>query len=106
MPMPEWLGITETLAFTLMVGTFGYNRLVSWKKFNDRTNGLESKFEIFTKDFDRYVSTCESCRSTIREHHEEAEIHVSPALTAMISRIADDVKVIQSVLMKMNGGSK
>lgn len=107
-PIPEWLGVTETVAFSIMVGTFAYNRLVSWRRFNERTTSLENKFEVFARDFDLYIKTCETCRGEVRRHHESSLLHVNDSFNDRLADMAVRIRNVEALLMewKRNGGSK
>lgn len=100
-PTPEWLSTIETLTFIGLVITLGYNRLVNWKKFNERTQKLEIAFDQYQKDIQHYLEICELCRGEVRKHHEgiTAE-HVTPVLRDQINNLVRDVAEIKRFLME------
>lgn len=114
MQIPEWLSIVETGTFMAVLITLAYNRLVSWKKFNERTSKLEISFDQYQKDqaifmketremFAAYLKTCEICRLKVQEHHESDDRHVTPDLRAQISSMA---KNIDTIMQHLIGGGK
>jgi hypothetical protein len=98
---PMWLSLIETLTFALLLISLIYNRLVNWKKFNERTTRLETEFEQYQKDMKHYLEVCEQCRIDVRKHHEglTAE-HVTPALRDQVGNLVRDVAEIKSFLME------
>jgi hypothetical protein len=103
--VPEWLAYAETVGFVLMTGSVLYNRAVSWKRFHERTALLEHSQDTFREDIRVFKASCDSCRSTVRSHHEEKDTHVSVALKDIIIDTRNRVEKIESILMHMNGGS-
>jgi hypothetical protein len=100
---PEWLAVTETLTFIIMIVGMVYNRLVSWKKFHERTSKLETAFEQYQKDVQAFFRTCEVCRGEVRTHHENDEKHVTKSLQDQIDRMADSIDEIKRYLMNTKG---
>ena len=96
---PQWLAALETLTFIAAIAVYVYNRLVSWKKYNERTTKLEIAFEQYQKDVDRFFKTCETCRMEVAGHHENVDRHVNPDLRSKIEKMADEISEIKSYLM-------
>jgi hypothetical protein len=99
---PQWLSNVEVLTFLALVATMLYNRLVSWKKFHERTSKLEISFDQYQKDVQAFFKSCEVCRGEVRLHHEDALKHVTPSLQQQINRMADSIDEIKSILMTRN----
>lgn len=97
---PEWLSMLQTTTFLCMLVGVIYNRMVSWKKFNERTMKLETAFEQYQKDIGHYLQICELCRGEVRKHHEDNEVHVGSVLLDRINELAKEVSDIKNLLIQ------
>jgi hypothetical protein len=111
MQTPEWLTGLETATFLGMVGMGIYNRILNWRKFQDRTTALETSFKQYqidqktfldtmSKTFEAYMKTCEVCRAEVRLHHEYDAKHVTVDLRTQIQTMAGEISEIKSYLME------
>jgi hypothetical protein len=101
MQTPAWLTIVETLTFVCLLIGIAYNRMVSWKKFNDRTTKLEIAFSQYQQDIQHYLEVCEICRTEVRQHHDgRTATHVTPELRDQINALVRDVADIKRFLME------
>jgi|WetSurSiteA1Bulk_404760.scaffolds.fasta_scaffold02632_9 hypothetical protein len=96
---PSWLATVETLTFCVLITVTVYNRLVNWRKYNERTTALEIAFRQYQTDMKTYLATCESCRLEVRVHHEDSDKHVTKTLQNQIDRLAEAVDEIKTFLM-------
>ena len=97
---PSWLSSLETLSFVVVILAFLYNRIVNWRKFNERTAKLELSFEQYQKDIATFFKTCEMCRVEVRAHHEDVPgRHVTPDLRRQIESMASEISEIKSFLI-------
>jgi hypothetical protein len=88
-----------------------YNRILNWRKFQDRTTALEIAFKQYQVDqknsidkitemFGNYLRTCEACKAEVRAHHELDTKHVTADLRAQIGSMASAIARIESKLME------
>lgn len=106
MNMQETLAVIEIGTFVLLIAGFGYSRLVSWRRFDQRTTKVEGKVEVMERDLASFIRACDLCRGDVRKHHESITMHVNSAFNDRINEIAVRVMNVEAILMEMkrNGG--
>jgi len=77
----------------------GVTGLAAWFTMGRAVSRIDTKVQALDDSFIECRSGRDECRTSIREHHEKQDLHVSKALMDMISDIQSRVKSVESHLM-------
>ena len=101
MDLKTFLDLAGLGTFFVLIGTILYNRIMTWKRINERTMKLEAQFLQYQVDMRHYLEICELCRGEVRKHHEdEVDRHVTPDMREQIKTLVVDVRDIKNHLME------